>query len=77
MKYFEYVYLILMVMALVFLSKEWESLPGQSRIMLCVVTGIFAFMFSFRRTQRLRAEKAWEAEMQAEEEEAEETEEEI
>lgn len=65
MKYFEYLYMILMIMALVFLVKEWEGLITQGKIMLVVVTAIFAFMFSFRRTQRINAEKQYEAELQA------------
>lgn len=72
MKYFEYVYAILMSMSLIFLVKEWEVLPTQSRVMLCVVMGIFAFMFSFRRSQRIRAEKEYYEEMEALEQESEE-----
>jgi len=66
MKYFEYLYLILMIMALVFLANEWAGLATQGKVMLLVVTALFAFMFSFRRTQRIRLEKEFEEEMEKE-----------
>ena len=70
MKYFEYLYLILLGMAVIFLVKEWEGLVSQGRIMLIVVTAIFAFMFSFRRNQRINAEKQYLEELQAMENES-------
>ena len=63
-------YLILLGMAVIFLVKEWEGLVSQGRIMLIVVTAIFAFMFSFRRNQRINAEKQYLEELQAMENES-------
>ncbi|MEM6805012.1 MAG: hypothetical protein AAF696_26685 [Bacteroidota bacterium] len=65
MKYFEYVYLILVLMTLVFLSKEWEILPAQSRTMLILVSGIFVGMYVFRRSRRIKAEQAYLQEIKA------------
>lgn len=71
MKYFEYVYLILMVMSLIFLAKEWESLPTQSRVMLMLVSGIFVGMYVFRRSRRIKAEEAYLQKIEALKEELE------
>lgn len=68
MKYIEFVYLILALMCLVFLATEWGDLPTRTRIMMMISTGIFSFMFAFRRGQRLRMEARYEAEMRALEE---------
>ncbi|RMG66544.1 MAG: hypothetical protein D6722_14805 [Bacteroidetes bacterium] len=50
-------------MCLVFLATEWGNLPTRAMVSMLVATGIFSFMFAFRRGQRLRMEARYEAEM--------------
>lgn len=62
--------MVLMIMALIFLVNEWGSLVTQGKVVLLVVIGIFAFMFSFRRAQRIQAEKEYERYLESEENES-------
>lgn len=57
MKYFEYTYLVLVAMCLVFLVVNYDSLIPDTRIYLLIFMGLFSFMFAFRRTSRLRSER--------------------
>ncbi|MEM7655031.1 MAG: hypothetical protein AAF399_02790 [Bacteroidota bacterium] len=67
MKYFEYTYLVLIAMCLVFLVVNYEDLIPNSRIYLLVFMGLFSFMFAYRRTVRIRSErKQSEAEEESE-----------
>ena len=63
MRYIEYVYLVLMGMALIFLATEYQNLDQRTIILMCVSMGIFGFMFAFRRVQRKSMEKRMEEEM--------------
>lgn len=63
MRYIEYVYLGLALMSLTFLATEFETLSQRTVILMCVSMGIFAFMFAFRRGQRLSMERRMAEEM--------------
>jgi Ca2+/Na+ antiporter len=70
MPHFEYVYLTLAGMCIVFLGLEAGRLSPPGIVLIAVAAGIFAFMFAFRRQQsRLRQARERE-EMRAMEEEA-------
>lgn len=57
MRYIEYIYLILSGMSFTFLVTEYERLNGFRIGFVLLSMGIFAFMFTFRRSQRIRFEK--------------------
>ena len=57
MKYFEYVYLVLVVMCLIFLGIEYNELPGKTITFLLIAMFLFSFMFMFRRRQRQRVDE--------------------
>lgn len=71
MRYFEYVYLLCGVMVLVFLVKEQQHLPDGTRVAMLVAIVLFSFMFSFRRSQRIKMDKIREEQMRQLEEEEE------
>lgn len=64
MRYIEYVYLILAGMSFTFMVTEYERLNGQRLTFVLLAMGIFAFMFTFRRSQRIRFEKLEEEKME-------------
>lgn len=57
MRYIEYIYLILSGMSFTFLVTEFDRLNGVRIGFVLLSVGIFAFMFTFRRSQRIRFEK--------------------
>lgn len=57
MRYIEYIYLILSGMSFTFMVTEYERLNGFRIGFVLLSMGIFAFMFTFRRSQRIRFEK--------------------
>lgn len=57
MRYIEYIYLILAGMSFTFMVTEYERLSGYRMGFVLLAMGIFAFMFTFRRSQRIRFEK--------------------
>lgn len=57
MRYIEYIYLILAGMSFTFMVTEYERLNGYRMGFVLLAMGIFAFMFTFRRSQRIRFEK--------------------
>lgn len=57
MRYIEYVYLVLAGMSFTFMVTEYERLNGQRITFVLLALGIFAFMYTFRRSQRIRFEK--------------------
>ncbi|WNJ21271.1 hypothetical protein [Pontibacter sp. G13] len=67
MKLLEYIYLALAVGCLGFLVTEFNSLSQTQIALLFVAMGIFGFMFSFKRSQRIKFEQ-FVAEEEAEEE---------
>lgn len=69
MKYIEYVYLAVAVMVTITLVKEFRVLETTTKIAFLVAILIASFMFSFRRSQRIRFEKHMEEEMRKLEEE--------
>lgn len=71
MKYIEYVYLVVALMIGITLVKEFENLTTTTKIAFIVAMAIGGFMFSFRRTQRLRFEKHYEEQLRKQEEEEE------
>lgn len=64
MRYIEYVYLILSGMSFTFMVTEYERLDGRRLTFVLLAMGIFAFMFMFRRAQRIRFEKLEEEKME-------------
>ena len=72
MKIFEYVWLASAVFLMVFLVKDFETLPTTSKIAL--IAGIFAssFMYSFRRSRRRRLDQLFQQSQQESESAAEE-----
>ncbi|MCB0836234.1 MAG: hypothetical protein KDD63_06110 [Bacteroidetes bacterium] len=71
MKYFEYVYLALAIMCLIFLATEYNNINTRTLIYVLIATGIFSFMYSFKRRQRIRYEDYVEEQMKKLEEELE------
>ena len=71
MKYFEYVYLALAIMCLIFLATEYNNINTRTLIYVLIATGIFSFMYSFKRQQRIRYEDYVEEQMKKLEEELE------
>ena len=71
MKYFEYVYMALAIMCLIFLATEWNTIPTRTMVYVLIATGIFSFMYSFKRRQRIRYESFVEEQMRKLEEEEE------
>lgn len=57
MRYIEYIYLILAGMSFTFMVTEYEHLNGYRVGFVLLSMGMFAFMFTFRRSQRIRFEK--------------------
>ncbi|MEZ4827806.1 MAG: hypothetical protein R3C61_16200 [Bacteroidia bacterium] len=72
MKYFEYVYLILSIMTLLFMATEYENLNGRTIGLLLLAMFLFSFMFVFRRRQRMRVDAYLEEERRKLEQEIEE-----
>jgi K+ transporter len=59
--YIEYLYLILMIMAIVFLAMEFEGLRENGTLYpILIATGLFAFMYVFRRAQRIKLDQYME-----------------
>lgn len=63
MRYIEFVYLTLAGMSFTFFVTEYDRLEGRQMIFVLLAMGIFAFMFAFRRKQRLAFERLEQAEM--------------
>lgn len=64
MKYFEYVYLIAALMVFVFLIAEYGTLGNQTKYALLAALLIFSFMYSFRRSQRIKMDAIFKKEME-------------
>ncbi len=57
----EHLYLILMVMAAVFLAAEYEGLKENGTLYpILIATALFGFMYVFRRQQRIRLDQIME-----------------
>ena len=60
----EHLYLILMTMAVVFLATEFETLREAGGLYpILIATGLFGFMYVFRRSQRKQLDKYMEDKM--------------
>jgi uncharacterized membrane protein len=70
MRYLEYIYLAGAIAIAAYLGTSYQDLPTLTFIGLCIAAGLMAFMYSFRRSQRLLFEKL-EREQPDDEEEAE------
>ncbi|MFK7922144.1 MAG: hypothetical protein AB8H47_09315 [Bacteroidia bacterium] len=56
--YIEYLYLILMIMAVIFLATEFDELLKSGTLYpILIATALFAFMYVFRRSQRQQLDK--------------------
>ncbi len=67
--YIEYLYLILMVMAVIFLATEFEDLIETGTIYpIMIATVLFGFMYAFRRHQRIQLDKYMDDKMRQMEE---------
>lgn len=64
MRYFEYVYLVVAVGLLFFLATEYKHLQTTNIIAIFVGMGISSFMFSFRRSQRIKFEQLEKEELE-------------
>lgn len=73
MRYLEYIYLIGAVFIGAMIATNYKNLSTFAFIGLCVATGLMAFMYSFRRSQRLLMEKMEQEEEDEDEPEAEAT----
>ncbi|MEL6674772.1 MAG: hypothetical protein AAFR61_21370 [Bacteroidota bacterium] len=69
MKYFEYLYATLAVMAMIFLVTEYDRMTTNTMIPLLIAMVLFGFMFSYRRRRRIAFEKELEEDMRKLEEE--------
>ncbi len=68
--YIEYLYLILMIMAVIFLATEFEELSETGTIYpILIATALFAFMYVFRRSQRKQLDKYMDEKLRRMEEE--------
>ena len=56
-KYYEYLYLAVAVGLAIFLAMSYKEMPTTGVIGMSVATGVAAFMYSFRRKQRILLEK--------------------
>ncbi|RMG17952.1 MAG: hypothetical protein D6730_23430 [Bacteroidetes bacterium] len=74
MKYIEYVYLVVALMIGITLVTEFEHLTTSTKIVFLVAIALAGFMFSFRRSQRLKFEKRFKEELRQLEEDEQETE---
>ncbi len=70
MKYIEFVYLGAAIVLAVLLVQGFQQFELASKLMLVVSIGITSFMFSFRRKQRIKFEKAEKERIRKMEEEA-------
>lgn len=68
MRYLEYIYLIGAVFIGAMIATNYKNLSTFAFIGLCIATGLMAFMYSFRRSQRLLMEKMEQEEQEEEEE---------
>jgi hypothetical protein len=66
MRYLEYIYLIGSVILAVYIATNYKHLDTYAVIGLGIGTGLMAFMYSFRRSQRLMMEKMAERDAQEE-----------
>ena len=57
-KLFEYLYLGLAIACLIYMVVNYEALFPDKIIYILIFMGLFSFLFAFRRTSRIRAEKA-------------------
>jgi K+ transporter len=73
MRYLEYIYLIGAVFIGAMIATNYKNLSTFAFIGLCIATGLMAFMYSFRRSQRLLMEKMEQEEEDEDEPEAEAT----
>lgn len=62
MKYFEYVYIVLAIMTMIFMATEYDNLPTSTVGLLMFAIFLFSFMFVFRRRQRIRVDEYMEEE---------------
>ena len=69
MRYIEYIYLVVAGVLLAYLATEYEKMGTTNFIAILAGIGISAFMFSFRRNQRLKFEELDREEFAKEEEE--------
>lgn len=72
MKYFEYVYIVLAIMTVIFMATEYENLPARTVGLLMFAIFLFSFMFVFRRRQRIRVDEFLEEQRRKLEEDLEE-----
>lgn len=62
--YIEYLYLILMIIAVIFLATEFEKLVETAALYpILIATALFAFMYVFRRSQRKQLDKYMDEKM--------------
>lgn len=71
MKYIEYIYLGAAFVLVVLLAQGFADFTQTQKILVCAAIGVTAFMFSFRRRQRLAFERSEKQRIQKLEEEAE------
>lgn len=70
MKYFEYTYLAVALGLMVFLIFWYDEMENSNRLALIVGIVISSFMFSFRRSQRIKFEAQEQEELERLKEEA-------
>jgi hypothetical protein len=57
MRYLEYAYLLAAIAIAVFMAVTFKELPTSNKVMLALGGMLCAFMFSFRRKQRIMLEE--------------------
>jgi flagellar biosynthesis/type III secretory pathway M-ring protein FliF/YscJ len=75
MRYLEYIYLAWAVVIAAYIASSYKHLSALAMVGLCIAAGLMAFMYSFRRSQRLLIEKMAREQPYPEEEDEEEEEE--
>lgn len=76
MRYLEYIYLAWAVVIAAYIASSYKHLSVLAMVGLCIAAGLMAFMYSFRRSQRLLIEKMAREQPYPEEEDEEEEDEE-
>lgn len=76
MRYLEYIYLAWAVVIAAYIASSYKHLSVLAMVGLCIAAGLMAFMYSFRRSQRLLIEKMAREQPDPEEEDEDEEEDE-